>query len=58
VALRWEANANPMVLVRDPDTGEVLSIARGGSAEVPTSKATLDLIVSDRVGSRSVRVRY
>jgi hypothetical protein len=58
VALRGEANANPMVLVRDPDTGEVLSIARGGSAEVPTSKATLDLIVSDRVGSRSVRVRY
>ncbi|HEX6615664.1 MAG TPA: hypothetical protein VF046_05105 [Gemmatimonadales bacterium] len=58
VAIHWDATTSPMVLVRDPDTGEVLSFARGGSAEVPTSKATLDLIVSDRVGSRSVRVRY
>ncbi|HEX6614801.1 MAG TPA: hypothetical protein VF046_00705, partial [Gemmatimonadales bacterium] len=58
VALRWNASATPMVLVRDPDTGEVISFARGGSTEVTTAKAALDLIVSDRVGSRSVRVRY
>lgn len=56
VALRWDAAARPMVMVRDPDTGEVLSFARGGQANVATSKRTLDLVVSDRVGSRAVRV--
>jgi hypothetical protein len=56
VALRWDAAARPMVMVRDPDTGEVLSFARGGQANVATSKWTLDVVVSDRVGSRSVRV--
>ncbi len=43
-------------MVRDPDTGEVLSFARGGQVNVATSKRTLDLVVSDRVGSRQVRV--
>jgi hypothetical protein len=56
VALRWDATARPMVMVRDPDTGEVLSFARGGEANVVTSKRTLDVVVSDRVGSRQVRV--
>jgi hypothetical protein len=56
VALRWDASAHPMIMVRDPDTGEVLSLARGGEAEVATSKSELDVIVSDRVGSRQVRV--
>ena len=56
VALRWDAAARPMVMVRDPDTGEVLSFARGGQASVATSKRTLDVVVSDRVGSQAVRV--
>lgn len=56
VALRWDAAARPMVMVRDPDTGEVLSFARGGQVTVTTSKRTLDVVVSDRVGSRQVRV--
>ena len=56
VALRWDAAARPMVMVRDPDTGEVLSFARGGQANVATTKRTLDVVVSDRVGSRQVRV--
>jgi hypothetical protein len=43
-----------MLLVRDPDTGEVLSFARGGEVEVGTTKGTLDVTVSDQVvGSRS-----
>jgi hypothetical protein len=58
VGIRWDATTSPMVLVRDPETGEVISFARGGSAEVVTDKAALDLIVSDRVGSRPVRVRF
>jgi hypothetical protein len=34
----------------------VLSLGRGGEAVVATTKAELDVIVSDRVGSRQVRV--
>jgi hypothetical protein len=56
VALRWDASAHPMIMVRDPDTGEVLSLGRGGETEVTTSKSELDVIVSDRVGSQQVRV--
>jgi hypothetical protein len=56
VALRWDAAAHPMIMVRDPDTGEVLSFARGGEAEVATRKAAVDLVMSDGVGSRTVRV--
>ena len=56
VSLRWDATAQPMVMVRDPETGEVLSFARGGQASIATSRRTLDLVLSDRVGSRQVRV--
>jgi hypothetical protein len=45
-----------MVLVRDPDTGEVLSFARGGEVEVGTSKAAVDVTVSDQVLSHRSRV--
>ncbi len=55
--LRWDVAKAPMVLVRDPVTGEVLSFARGGEAEVTTARDELSLSVSDRVGSRDVRVR-
>jgi hypothetical protein len=56
VALRWDARAHPMVMVRDPRTGEVLSFARGGEVEIPTSQAELDVSLSDGVGSRGARV--
>jgi hypothetical protein len=55
VALRWNSQAHPMVMVRDPDTGEVLSFARGGEVELPTSKGRIDLLVSNGVRSRAVR---
>jgi hypothetical protein len=55
VTLQWDAGAHPMIVVRDPDTGEVLSMARDGSARVLTGKAELDLEVSD--GVRSYRLR-
>jgi hypothetical protein len=56
VALEWNVQAHPMIMVRDPDTGEVLSFARGGKARVATSKAKLDLVVSDGVQSRTIQV--
>ena len=55
VSLRWDAAASPMILVRDPETGEVLSFARGGEVRVATTRGELDLDVSDRVGSRRLK---
>jgi hypothetical protein len=56
VSIRWNAAAHPMIMVRDPDTGEVLSFARGGTALVRTAKDQLDLDVSDGVRSQRVRL--
>ena len=57
VRLRWNARAHPMVMVRDAETGEVLSLARGGEVHVATAKGELDLVLSDGVRSRAKRVR-
>ena len=56
VSLEWNATQHPMVMVRDPDTGEVLSFARGGSVEVLTDKKELDVTVSDQVVSHRRRL--
>ena len=57
VSVRWNAARHPMVMVRDPATGMVLSFARGGSGEIVTDRADLDLQVSDGVRSEGRRVR-
>jgi len=54
-ALEWDAAVHPMIMVRDAETGEVLSFARGGRAEVRTSGKDLDLVASDGVRSWSTR---
>ncbi len=56
VGLRWDAAAHPMVMVRDPVTGQVLSFARGGRSEVATDRDELELQLSDGVAARSLRV--
>jgi hypothetical protein len=56
VAVRWDAHQHPMVMVRDADTGEVLSFARGGSVDVVTRNRQVDLVFSDGVQSRVKRV--
>jgi hypothetical protein len=56
VTLQWDAAAHPMIMVRDPDTGEVLSFARGGNARVLTGKSAVDLEVSNGVQSHRVRL--
>jgi hypothetical protein len=55
VTVQWNRSAHPMLLVRDPDTGQILSFARGGSARVATGKSVVDLEVSDGVRSQRVR---
>jgi hypothetical protein len=56
VALRWDVRKAPMIMVRDPVSGEVLSYARGGSAEIETERSDLALTVSNQVRSRDLRV--
>jgi len=55
--LRWNGAEQPLVVVRDPATGEVLSFARGGDVALQTARAELELIFSDGLRSRSQRVR-
>ena len=54
--IRWDASRAPVVLVRDPATGQVISFARGGQADLVTTRRDLSLSVSDRVGGRELRV--
>jgi hypothetical protein len=56
VALQWNATAHPTIMVRDPQTVEVLSFARGGSARVWTDKQEVDLELSNGVRSQRVRL--
>jgi hypothetical protein len=57
VSLRWDAKRAPMVVVRDPRSGQILSLARGGRAEVVTDAPELSVGVSDRVQTREKMVR-
>jgi hypothetical protein len=54
--IQWDARAHPMVMVRDARTGEVLSLARGGSAELPGVRHEVDLVLSNGVTSNARRV--
>jgi hypothetical protein len=56
VGLRWDASAHPMLMVRDPVTGEVLSFARGGRSEIVSDRGELDLQLSSGVRGRSMRL--
>lgn len=57
LTLTWDAAKHPMVVVRDPRNGQILSFARGGRAEVAVDQPDVSLTVSDRVRSRDLRVR-
>jgi hypothetical protein len=57
VSLRWDAKRAPMVVVRDPRSGQILSFARGGRTEVVTEAAELSVGISDRVQTREKLVR-
>jgi hypothetical protein len=57
VALRWDNRAHPMVMVRDPDTGEVLSFARSGDVELPVRKGSINIIMSNGVRSQFKRMQ-
>ena len=56
VSLRWDATRHPLLVVRDPATGQILSLARNGATEVLTARGELALTASNRVRSRDLRV--
>jgi hypothetical protein len=55
--LRWNASAFPMVMVRDAQTGEILSFSRNGDASVVTARPDVEVVVSDGVKSQAATVR-
>lgn len=57
LALRWDASKSPMLLVRDPATGEVLSFARGGAAEVASGRDVLTVTAAGRAPRAEMQVR-
>ena len=57
VSLRWDANRAPMVVVRDPRSGQILSFARGGRAEVVTDQSEISVGISDRIQTREMMIR-
>ena len=58
VRVQWAATGARMALIRDRRTGQVLSFARGGGAQIRTQSADLEVILSDGVRSaaRAIRV--
>jgi hypothetical protein len=56
VRVQWDAAASPLVVVRDGRTGEILSFARGGAADVMTTSSEVEVTVSDGVKSAKRRI--
>ena len=54
-SVQWDATRHPMVLVRDRETGQVLSFARGGLVRLPVPPGRVSLEISDGVRSRPLR---
>lgn len=51
----WDAEAQPLALLRDADTGEVLSFARGGRLELASRAQRVEVLLSDGVDSTTER---
>ncbi len=56
VEITWDGDRYPMAMVRNPDTGEIISFARGGSVRMPGMGSTVEVVLSDGVASRSQAV--
>ena len=55
VSLAWNAQRYPLVVVRDAHSGEILSFARNGVAQIETPSRDLELTLSDGVQSTVVQ---
>lgn len=54
--IEWDASRRPMVLVRDADSGEILSFAEGGTITIPGRRHEVMLDLSHGTGSVETRV--
>jgi hypothetical protein len=54
--IRWNATDYPLAVIRDGATGQILSLAKGGSASIENAAGPLDITLSDRVRSRTERL--
>jgi hypothetical protein len=57
VRLQWNARANPLLVVKDPVTNEILSLARSGDMTLRTSRSALSVEASNGTGSVHTQVR-
>lgn len=57
MVITWDATREPVLLVRDPVTREILSFARGGNARVRTNRSEVEVQASDGVRTRSAILR-
>lgn len=55
--VRWNAADYPLAVIRDAATGQIQSLASGGSVTLDEAVGTLDVTLSDRARSRTERVR-
>ncbi len=55
VSLRWNSAQHPMVMVKDPATGEVIGFGRNGSLPLTTRSGELEIHFSNGVRSSSRR---
>jgi hypothetical protein len=51
--LEWDAKTYPVAMIRDAATGQILSFARSGAADVMTTGANVEVIFSD--GTKTTR---
>ena len=57
VSVRWSGQTARMALIRDRQTGQVLSFARGANAQVRARSSDLEVVLSDGVRSVTRQVR-
>lgn len=55
--LEWDASTYPVAMVRDPASGEVLGFLRGGSGDLGSRHASVDVLFSNGVSSVRQRVQ-
>ena len=57
VRLRWDASRHPVLMVRNPATGNVIAFARGGDATIGATQDEIEINASNRVRSARSTVR-
>ena len=57
VRLTWDSSRFPMLVIRDPDTKEILAFARGGDTNIRSRKRALDVTASNRTSSTRLTIQ-